>query len=91
MTNRQLSIYCSFIFFVSWTIQILTIFITKDINSNNASLRIALTMVSPLIVTIECKVLKTNARQQSLLHSVRFLKMNVTFLKENYVQTNTIC
>jgi uncharacterized protein len=52
MTNRQLLIYCGFVFFVSWTLQILTILMTNDLNSFNAKLGLAATMVSPLLVTI---------------------------------------
>jgi uncharacterized protein len=52
MTNRQLSIYCGLLFFVSWTIQIITLLITKDFDSSTARLGLSLTMVSPLFVTI---------------------------------------
>ncbi|TAF35804.1 MAG: CPBP family intramembrane metalloprotease [Cytophagales bacterium] len=52
MTNRQLSIYCGIVFFISWTIQILTLLITNDLNSFNAKLGLATTMVSPLFVTL---------------------------------------
>lgn len=52
MTNRQLLIYCGLIFFVSWTLQILTILVAKDLDSFNAKLGLAVTMISPLLVTI---------------------------------------
>ena len=66
MTNRQLSIYCGFVFFVSWALQILTIFITKDLNSSNARLGLTLTMVSPLIVTIGFMIANESLRHKIL-------------------------
>jgi uncharacterized protein len=66
MTNRQLSIYCGFVFFVSWTIQILTIIITKDLNSVNARMGLATTMVSPLLVTIVFLIANKSLRKKIL-------------------------
>lgn len=66
MTNRQLSIYCLFLFFVSWTIQVLTILISRDFNSSNARLMLALAMVSPLLVTIGFMIKNKSLRNKIL-------------------------
>lgn len=66
MTNRQLSIYCGFVFLVSWTLQILTILFTKDLDSFNAKLGLALTMISPLLVTIGFIAFNKSSRKKIL-------------------------
>lgn len=52
MTNRQLLMYCGLIFFVSWTLQILTILVAKDLDSFNGKLGLTVTMISPFLVTM---------------------------------------
>ncbi|MBK9734421.1 MAG: hypothetical protein IPO92_05395 [Saprospiraceae bacterium] len=53
-------------FFVSWTLQILTIIITKDLNSFNAKLGLTATMVSPLLVTIGFIISNRSLRKKIL-------------------------
>lgn len=50
--KKQIYIYIAFLFVVSWTIQILAITITGDINSEAARIWLAGTMLSPLVVTV---------------------------------------
>lgn len=79
MTNRQLSIYCFFLFFVSWTIQILTILIIKDLNSFNARLGLAVTMLSPLLVTIGF-IISNKSLQKKILWKPNKYILSTSFL-----------
>jgi uncharacterized protein len=51
-TGRQLFIYCSAIFLLSWLLQILAIATTGDINSEHARPWLVVTMLVPTFVTI---------------------------------------
>lgn len=66
MTNRQLWIYCATLFLVSWTIQIFTLFTTKDFNSNIARIGLGLAMVSPLFVTLGFSIVNKSIRSRIL-------------------------
>lgn len=50
--KKQIYIYIAFLLVVSWTIQILAITITGDINSEAARIWLAGSMLSPLVVTV---------------------------------------
>lgn len=79
MTSRQLLIYCCVVFFVSWTLQILTIFITNDLNSFNAKLGFAATMVSPLFVTIGFMISNKSLRDKILWKPNKYI-LSTSFL-----------
>lgn len=51
-TKKQIYYYIALLLIVSWTIQILTILITGDINSDAASIWLVGAMLSPFVVTI---------------------------------------
>jgi uncharacterized protein len=51
-TNRQLIIYCACLFLMSWCVQIVAIIITGSVNSPEARPWLAVTMLTPLVVTI---------------------------------------
>ncbi|MCU0437947.1 MAG: CPBP family intramembrane metalloprotease [Raineya sp.] len=79
MTSRLLSIYCRVVFFTSWALQLLIIFIIKDINSTHARLGLAATMVSPLFVTIGF-IIKNKSLRRKILWKPNKNIFNTSFL-----------
>lgn len=66
ITNKQLIKYCATLFLVSWLLQIGTLFITRDFNNNLARVGLALTMVSPLFVTLGFSFVNKSIRSRVL-------------------------
>ncbi len=65
-TNKQLLFYCGLIFFLSWTLQILAIITTGNINSESAEVWLVGTMFIPLLVTIGFLVKSKSLRSKLL-------------------------
>jgi membrane protease YdiL (CAAX protease family) len=65
-TNKQLLFYCGLIFFLSWTLQILAIITTGNINSESAEVWLIATMFIPLFVTIGFLVKSKSLRSKLL-------------------------
>lgn len=65
-TKKQVYTYIAALLIVSWTIQILAIIITGDINSDAARLWLVGTMLTPLIVTIFFLRRNKNLKQKFL-------------------------
>lgn len=51
-TKKQIYFYIAFLLIVSWAIQIIAIFVTRDINSDDARIWLVALMFTPLVVTI---------------------------------------
>lgn len=65
-TKKQICSYIAVLFIVSWTIQILAIIITGDINSDTARVWLAGTMLTPIVVTIFFLIRNKNLKEKLL-------------------------
>jgi len=65
-TEKQIYLYILTLLIVSWTVQIVAIIITGDINSDAARIWLAGTMLTPLVVTIFFLNRNKNLKQQLL-------------------------
>lgn len=52
MSKKQLIIYICILFFVSWSIQLLAIAVNGSINADESRLWLAITMISPALITL---------------------------------------
>ncbi|MBS1775698.1 MAG: CPBP family intramembrane metalloprotease [Bacteroidetes bacterium] len=66
-TKKQLISYIGLLLLVSWSIQILAIIVTGDINSDAARIWLVGTMISPLIITLLFLTKNKNLKKNILL------------------------
>jgi hypothetical protein len=52
MSKKQLLVYIGIIFLVSWSIQLLAITVNRSINAEESRLWLAITMISPALITL---------------------------------------
>ena len=52
MSKKQLTIYISILFIVGWSIQLLAIAVNGSINADKSYLWLAITMISPALITL---------------------------------------
>jgi hypothetical protein len=52
ITNKQIFNYIASLFIISWAIQLIGLLVTGDVNSDDVRVWLAITILSPLFVTI---------------------------------------